>query len=251
MKEEGKKYYDIHYDKYQASRLGYPDAMYKIISDICGFNSYSNILEIGAGPGTATEDIIKYWQPHLTLIEPGCNFAFLLRQKFKKNEAEIICTMFEDYHTNKKFDGIISATAFHWIDLSIKYKKSFALLNDNGFLVLYWNNYSVYNDSINQEISSIYESYGEKFECNLNKQQLKIENCRKELTENNEFELIKYETFENIITLSSNIFIDLLQTFIGHSSINQQINKDIENLLAEHNNMIDVRILTNLAIAKK
>jgi hypothetical protein len=46
------------------------------------------------------------------------------------------------------FDAIFSATAFHWIDLSTKHKKCCEALNNDGLLVVYWNNYGIEDNEI-------------------------------------------------------------------------------------------------------
>lgn len=252
MKDEKQKwYFNECYETYQSARLGYADDVYQIISSICGFNSNSKILEVGAGSGIATNEIYKKWHPDLTVVEPGDHFVSLLKHTFATKNIKIIGCKFESFYSIDKYDGIISATAFHWIDKSIKYKKASDLLTGKGYLVLYWNNYSVFDSEINNEISSIYKHYNEQFECNYQKQLLKIEKRRKDIEESAEFTLVEHKEIENIITVSSNDFLALLETFIGHCYLDKRINTEIYNLLESNGGIIDLRVLVNLEIAQK
>lgn len=252
MKRTAHKWYFNEFCQvYQNGRFGYFDEVYQIITNECQFDANSKILEIGAGSGIATNEIYEKWHPDLTVIEPGNQFVKLLRESSYSDKIKIVNSTFENFDSDEKFDGVISATAFHWIDKDVKYKKTFNLLKSNGFLVLYWNNYSVFDCEINKEIEHIYKHYNCEFECNYLKQLQKIENRRKEIVDACEFVLIKHNAMEQVLSITSRDFISLLNTFINHNNTKRQINKDIDNLLNSHDGRINLRILVNLEIAKK
>lgn len=249
--EKQKWYFNEHCKTYESARLGYDDDVYQTISRVCGFDTNTKILEIGAGSGIATNEIYNKWHPDLTVIEPGNHFVLMLNRKFSPNKIQIIESTFENFCSSNKYDAIFSATSFHWVDKSLKYKKAFDLLNDKGYLILYWNNYSVADYEINKEITKIYNHYNERFECDYQRQLQKIERRRKEIEESAEFKLIEDKEIETIITITSNDFITLLETFIGHCYLDTQINTEIYNLLESSGGVIDLRVLTNLEIAQK
>jgi SAM-dependent methyltransferase len=155
--EEKALHFDSHSQIYDSVRPGYPQEIYEIISNYKKLGTNSNILEIGAGNGIASQEIYKKWKSKMILIEPGKNLCELLYDRFKNNkDITVKNKTFEKYQTGYKFDAIFSATAFHWLDLSIKYKKSFDLLNDDGLLILFWNNYGIENIEMENEIQKIY-----------------------------------------------------------------------------------------------
>lgn len=253
MKTIDQKWYfnDLH-KAYQLGRLGYFDEVYQIISEICRFGNNSELLEIGAGSGIATDEMSEKWHSNITLIEPGDHFVSLLKQKYyKNNKITIVNSSFENYFSDKKYDGIVSATAFHWIDKEVKYRKAFSLLNNGGYLVLYWNYYSVFDNEINEEIKDIYNFYEEKFECDYYRQKIKIEKKKKEIESCEYFSLLQDNVIEKVVELSANEFINLLNTFMGHKMIDDKINDEIKNLVVNLGGTIGVRVLTNLEIARK
>lgn len=253
MKTIDQKWYFNDLQKaYQLGRLGYFGEVYQIISEICGFGKNSELLEIGAGSGIATDEMFEKWHSNITLIEPGDYFVSLLKQKYYKNDKITIeSSSFENYYTDKKYDGIVSATAFHWIDKEVKYRKAFKLLNNDGYLVLYWNYYSVFDNEINKEIQDIYNFYEERFECDYYRQKNKIGNRKKEIESCEFFSLLQDNVIEKVVELSANEFINLLNTFVGHKMIDNKIDVEIKNLVVNLGGTIGVRVLTNLEIAKK
>lgn len=50
---------------------------------------------------------------------------------------------FEQYETEKKYDLIYSATAFHWVESSIGYPKAGEMLKSGGTLAVFWHMSSV------------------------------------------------------------------------------------------------------------
>jgi SAM-dependent methyltransferase len=172
---------------YDEIRPGYPWEIYELISKYKVFDTNSNILEIGAGNGVASQEIYNKWGSKLTLIEPGIDLCRILQNKFKNNfDVKIINTTFEEYQNNNLFDAIFSATAFHWVNDSIKYRKSNELLKNDGFLIIYWNNYIVDKIEMMDKIQNVYGKHGNGVNDNKNiyeKQMEKIENRRKEVEE--------------------------------------------------------------------
>jgi len=68
---------------------------------------------------------------------------------------------FEEYQTNKKYDLIYSATAFHWVEPEIGYQKTWDMLKDGGTLALFWNYSSLirHEDGLHPGINAIREQY--------------------------------------------------------------------------------------------
>ena len=50
---------------------------------------------------------------------------------------------FEQYETEKKYDLIYSATAFHWVDSSVGYPKAWEMLKPGGTFAVFWHMSSV------------------------------------------------------------------------------------------------------------
>jgi len=247
-------YFDDQFGIYDI-RPGYPRALYEIIAKYKILNSRSNILEIGAGSGIASRELYSTWSSKMTLIEPGCNFYKILLRAFAGNEdVTIENTTFENYQTPLVFDAIFSATAFHWLDTSVKYKRSSELLKDDGLLILYWNNYWIDDVSIYNDIQTIYAKYGmgQNTEKSLLEiQQDKIESRKREIDESGFFRVVEHSIFKNTFDYSLDNYIKLLRTFPDHSKLPENFFNEIIHAISLYGNKIQIRILTNLEIAEK
>jgi len=125
---------------YDESRPSYPKEVIDWIISKTNISKGEKLLEIGPGTGQAT---IKFAERgyNVHCIEMGENLADILMQKTKNYNVSVDVSTFEAWEPRIpiKTPFIFSATAFHWIDQSVKYRKCYDLLDDNGFLVLLWN----------------------------------------------------------------------------------------------------------------
>jgi SAM-dependent methyltransferase len=253
--EEKALHFDSHSQIYDSVRPGYPQEIYEIISNYKKLDTNSNILEIGAGNGIASQEIYKKWKSKMVLIEPGENLCELLYDRFKNDKnIAVENTTFEKYQTEYKFDAIFSATAFHWLDLSMKYKKSYDLLNDDGLLILFWNNYGIENNEMENEIQKIYTKYGKGIKdgkSSYEKQIEKIESRKIEIEEINLFNIIEHKIIKNIKEYTMENYIKLLKTFTDHSEMGEGFFEEIKETIKKHGNKIEVRIIVNLEITSK
>jgi len=236
-------------------RPGYPQELYEAIGKYKTLDSHSTILEIGAGNGIASQEIYNMWGSKLTLLEPGRNFYEALTRIFTANKnIDIENTTFENFQTPLFYDVIFSATAFHWLDLSIKYRKSFELLKDDGLLILYWNNYLIENISIYSDIQAIYFKYGMGLNKGKNPQQIqleKIESRKSEINDSGYFKVIDHSIFKNSLDYSPEAYIKLLQTFPDHAKLPESFFEEITQAISLKGNKIQIGVVTNLEIAEK
>jgi cyclopropane fatty-acyl-phospholipid synthase-like methyltransferase len=125
---------------YDEIRPSYPEKLIRDIISRTGLKLGDRLLEIGAGTGMATVQFAeKGFAIHA--VELGRDMAEVFRDKCSKYPAvSMDVASFEDweYSGRQKYDVIYSAQAFHWLDINIKYKKCYELLNDGGYLVLFW-----------------------------------------------------------------------------------------------------------------
>jgi len=244
---------------YEECRPGYGKEVYNYIDSIKPYSSSSLILEVGAGSGIATKEITDKWNSRITALEPGGNLRSIAETRLKNNQnVEIIGSTFENYSSNGlKFDGIFSATAFHWIDPEIKYKKASELLKDDGLLVLYWNNYGIKDGELSKSIEELYAKYGMKTD-NKNVHERQAENItrrRNEIEDSGLFHVIKHNIFNNWFAYSTQRYLNLLKTFSDHSKRNvpdiDSFYHEVSKLIDWNDGIIDVDIKVNLEIAAR
>ena len=240
---------------YDDARPGYPPEIYAVVAKYAHFDANSRILEIGAGNGIASREIYRAWQPKMVLLEPGEALLELLRGRFKDdNDITIVNKTFEEYECDLPFDAIISATAFHWLDLSTKYKKSCRLLKDNGLLILYWNNYGIEAEEIAEEIQKVYRKHGLGIPDGKSaheRQMEKIESRKKEIEESGFFTVIEHRIIKSILEYPTEKYIRLLKTFPDHSKMGAGFFEEIAEIIKSNGDNIGVRVLVNLEIAGK
>ena len=248
-------HFDDNSEIYDNVRPGYPQEIYKTISKHIMLDKNSRILEIGAGNGIASQEIYSNWQSKMVLLEPGGNLCELLYSRFKNTkDIEVKNGYFEQYESAYLFDVIISATAFHWLDLSVKYKKSYSFLKDNGLLILYWNNYGIENKEMEENIQEVYNKYGNRTsdgKSSYERQMEKIETRKNEILDSNLFNIIEHKIIKNVLEYTSEKYINLLKTFPDHTKMEERFFEKIKEIIKDNGNMIEVRILINLEIARK
>jgi len=148
--------FDVFAETYHSVRPRYPAQVYADIKEVCGLDSKSRLLEIGAGSGIATVEIAKFGS-QIVAIEPGSHLAAIAREQTKKyRNVEIREEAFEDFQPAECFDAILAFTSFHWLKGEDKYQRVFKLLKDAGNLVLVWNYFFQTNSPATVAVNRVY-----------------------------------------------------------------------------------------------
>jgi SAM-dependent methyltransferase len=125
---------------YDRIRPGYPDALIDDVIGLSGVPDQGRILEIGCGTGKATEPFALrgYW---MDCLDIGSDLAAVAAAKFRRlDKVRIVVCAFEDWEPSEdKYDLVIAATSFHWVDPSVAYVKSAAVLKPTGALAVFSN----------------------------------------------------------------------------------------------------------------
>lgn len=124
-------------EMYDEARPGYPERLIEDAILLSGIPAGGSILEIGCGPGKATLPFARRGYSMLCL-ELGENLAALAAEHCRPYpKVEIQNIHFEEWPLKRQaFDLVLSAQAFHWIELGIAYPKVAAALKDTGSLAL-------------------------------------------------------------------------------------------------------------------
>ena len=244
---------------YDAARPGYPEEVYEFIEARKSFGSASRILEVGAGPGVATREILDRWNAELIALEPGRRFCALLQEKLQgSTKVRIVNATFEEFMEEGPYDGIFSATAFHWPDPAVKYSKAHHLLADDGLIALYWNNFSVAETALAADIQGIYRKYWPPLEAGydpITAQRAVIERRKEELESSGYFALAGHAVFERRLRYGRDCYLALLRTFSDHAAreaaMMENFYNEIGRIVDDAGGSIDVRILVNVELGTK
>jgi len=121
------------YDRY---RPAYPDELIDQACQAAGLGTGDVVLEIGCGSGQLTRSLVARGL-RVTAVEPGARLIALARQNLPGAAVEFVPATFEQAPLPREyFRAVFSASAFHWIDPEISWRKVADVLVSGGMFVL-------------------------------------------------------------------------------------------------------------------
>jgi SAM-dependent methyltransferase len=124
---------------YDVVRPAYPDAVFDAVERFVGLGQ-PRVLEVGLGSGQATQQMAKRgWG--VVGVEPGSDLIALASERLSsRRNVSLIEAKFEEVDVPAgDFDVVASATAWHWVDPGVAYRKAWLALRPQGVLALWWN----------------------------------------------------------------------------------------------------------------
>lgn len=127
---------------YDEARPGYPEQLIEDVIALSEIGPGGRILEIGCGSGQATLPFARRGYA-MTCLELGENLAALAAEHCRPySNVEVVPISFEAWRLQaKRFDLVLSASAFDWIPPEIGYPKAAAALREGGSLALFWHDH--------------------------------------------------------------------------------------------------------------
>src|SRR5579875_3246756 len=204
-REQLRRIFDSAADRYQRARPDYPDRLYEDLILLCGLSRSARLLEVGCATGKATLPLARRGFA-ITALDIGSRLAAAARRNLAPfPQVEVVEADFETWAPadGSRFDLVYAATAWHWIDPSVRYRRAFGLLRPGGYLA-FWLAAHVYpedGDPFFREIQDIYDEIGEG---------------RAEIEESKLFEVVGIRQYDWETRYSAQRYIELLETFSGH-----------------------------------
>lgn len=128
--------FDAVADLYDETRVGYPEEVIDDLFRIAGLGVGSPVLEVGCGTGQLTVDLARRGVA-LTAIDIGPAMVAATVRKVSPFSVTVQHCAFEDFDAGHlDFEAVVSATAFHWIDPRIAWKKTASLLRPGGWVAI-------------------------------------------------------------------------------------------------------------------
>ncbi|HET7725021.1 MAG TPA: class I SAM-dependent methyltransferase [Propionibacteriaceae bacterium] len=122
-------------DEYAVARPPYPTALYDRLVRLGVVRAGAEVLEVGAGAGLATGDLVALGA-HVTALEPGERLAALLAQRVP--EASVLVTTLEEADLlENAYDCAVAATSLHWVDLEVGLPVLHRALRPGGHLAVW------------------------------------------------------------------------------------------------------------------
>jgi SAM-dependent methyltransferase len=122
---------------YDRSRPTYPDELLDHACSFAGIGAGDRVLEVGCGSGQLTRGLVARGL-HVTALEPGEQLISLAERNLDGGgEVEFLNARFEDAQLPRKhFAAVFSASAFHWLDPDVSWRKAADVLVPDGTLAL-------------------------------------------------------------------------------------------------------------------
>lgn len=131
--------FDQQARRYDTYRPCYPDALVDAVLSYAGVSDGGRLLEIGCGTGQATRSFAER-NNEILCVEPGENLIKFAKEKCRRfPRVSFAHSTFEEWQGEGRFQAIYAAQSFHWIEETLRYKKTHELLEDQGTLALFWN----------------------------------------------------------------------------------------------------------------
>lgn len=120
---------------YGTARPAYPSVLYDTLVEQGVLGPGRRILEIGAGSGEATGELIRRGSAVLA-VEPGRELAARLRRSCP--EASVFASRIEDVDLPaRRFTSVVAATSMHWVDLPRMLPRLGQALEPGGLLAVW------------------------------------------------------------------------------------------------------------------
>jgi SAM-dependent methyltransferase len=257
--EKRRNWYSNVATAYDQARPRYPIELVNRAVEIAKLPDKACILELGCGPGNATEAFAKLGFSMLCL-EPSREAC----EKARKNcasypQVKFQETTFEEWElVSPKFDAVLAATSFHWIDPQIGCTKSAEALKERGSLILMWNMtpqpiYPVYQDL--EPIYQIHAPSLARYENKITQAQIAEHLGEKAIACGKFVNLVSEQVLCEVIYSVDN-FLLLLSTLSVYLNLDVETRtalfRDLrEKIVADYDGSIPIQYLSVLQVAEK
>jgi len=209
--------------QYQGARPEYPAALYADLLSLTGVRPATDVLcEVGAASGKATLPLARLGFA-ITCVELGAALAAEARRNLAGFPKVTVVTA--DFETWQPAGGagsfglVFAATAWHWIDPAVKYRKAASLLRPGGHLA-FWTAVHVIpddGDPFFSEIQDVYDEIGEGLPGDWVSPTVEtLPSFEPEIAATGLFSGTVVRRFQWEIRYTAGDYIRLLETFSGH-----------------------------------
>jgi SAM-dependent methyltransferase len=123
--------------EYNRNRPTYPDTLVDQACEVAGIRDGDRVLEIGCGTGQLTRSLLARGL-HVTALEPGDQLIRVAEENLKDaGDVEFVHARLEDMQLPREsYEAVFSASAIHWVDPDLSWRKIADALAPGGTLAL-------------------------------------------------------------------------------------------------------------------
>jgi SAM-dependent methyltransferase len=213
--------FDSAADLYQQTRPEYPEQLYEAMIAAAALDAEDRLLEIGCASGKATLPLARRGF-HITCVEPGPALATVARRNLASfPDVQVLQSTFEDIDAtvHEPFDLVFAATAWHWLDPAVRYRRTWELLRPGGHMA-FWSathGFPEDGDRFFADLQEVYDEIGEgRSEGAIFPRPGELPDQREDIEASGLFEPALVRHFDWEVTYDADSYIGLLDTFSGH-----------------------------------
>lgn len=144
---------------YDAARPSYPAALFEDLVEIARLRPGDRLLEIGCATGKATRPLLERGF-QVVCVELGEQLAAHARRNLAGLPVELHVGRFEAWDARPEpFDLVYAATAWHWLDPDVRFRKAHLHLRPGGHLA-FWAAEHAFPAGFDPFFTGIQEVYG-------------------------------------------------------------------------------------------
>jgi SAM-dependent methyltransferase len=210
---------------YHQARPEYPDRLFGELTRLARLGPGDRLLEVGCATGKATIPLARRGF-RITCVEIGADLAAEARRNLEGfPQVSIVNEAFETWEPPQPgFDLVFAATAWHWIDPAIRYRKAWELLRGGGHLA-FWSAAHAFptgGDRFFRELQDVYDEIGESLPAGTEfPAPAELPDERAEIAATGLFTDVAVRRFGWEIDYTADEYIRLLDTFSGHIAMAQ------------------------------
>jgi SAM-dependent methyltransferase len=215
---------------YDRVRPGYPRRLYDELERLLGPVARPRVLEIGCGTGQATAPMVERgWSVKAVELSP--ELGRIARDKLP--ELEVITADFDTWRLPpERFDLVLSATAWHWLDPATRVDKAADALRPGGLLaVVATHHVAGGSEQFWVDVQDCYR----RFTADADEAGLppgdSVPGDEDELAASDRFEALVVRRFEWEITYTTAEYLDLLSSYSGHRALTAQARDGLYNCI--------------------
>jgi SAM-dependent methyltransferase len=209
-------------ERYDRARPDYPEALFDTLVRHAGLRPGDRVLEVGCATGKASRPLAERGL-RLTCVELGGELAATARRNLARfADVEVVHAAFEDWRPpgGAVFDAVVAATAWHWIDPDVRYRRAWELLRPGGHLA-FWSAVHVFptgGDPFFHELQEVYDEIGEARVWTWPRPR-QLPDDRGEILATGLFDQVTVTQFDWQTVHDAEGYVDLLATFSGHIAL--------------------------------
>lgn len=210
---------------YDRARPLYPAALFDDIVTLGRLPDGGRLLEIGCGTGQATVPLAGRGF-EIVCVELGERLAAAARAKLEPFErVHVVSAPFETWEPpdDRLFDGVVSFTAFHWVDPDVRYSKPARLLREGGALSVVDTRHVLPEggDPFFAEVQEDYEAVEPSEDNRPPPRPEDVPDLGDEIAAGGRFENVAVRRHLMNRTYSAEAYIDVLSTYSGNRAMEE------------------------------